>query len=359
MSSSTSSSSRPPPVRDPFGRYLAVLGLLVCLLIAQVWYGNAIADPYWYFGGNRTGGPSYAFKARDAKWNRLHANPPGRFDCLISGSSRAMTLDPNAFEGYRCFNFAAEAATLPESVALAGRFARVAASTRLVIQTVDNFDVEQSACELGRGRLAEWSGERRIRWLERYISIDVLRYARRIARGEARGIGYDARWSPVLDPFTPHQPDWEKLAAALAQGVRTSDQIYTNDCLDAIDELRAHFPEAQLTGYVSPISADLILRMFIEGKLAHHLDGMYEAASRFDSFYDFAIPSELTIRMQDTWDGSHYAPGISAALARTLLGGSGGPGISLEGLSREAYEQLYARAIRQVIDRHAGGHPRR
>ena len=138
MSSSTSSSER---ASQNFGHYLLVLALGAMGLLAQVVVPNVLVDPYWYFGGGHLAGLRYPFSTRDAKINRLSSGLPDH-DCLISGSSRSLTLDPTAFERHRCFNLAVEGATLSESVELASRFARLATPPRLVLQAIDRFAME-------------------------------------------------------------------------------------------------------------------------------------------------------------------------------------------------------------------------
>ena len=321
-------------------------------LLAQVVVPNVLVDPYWYFGGGRLAGLRYPFSTRDAKINRLSSGLPDH-DCLISGSSRSLTLDPTAFERHRCFNLAVEGATLSESVELASRFARLATPPRLVLQAIDRFDLDVESCEAGRRRADARSGERPARWLERYVSTDVLRFSRRVRLGRVEGIGYDAQWRPVLDRHAVYEPRWPELAAVLEAhpGGLVSDRVYTDACLSSVDELRTLFPRALLTGYIPPISTDIVLRMLVEGELETYLMKMHGASRKFDRFYDLGVPSELTIDSKATWDGSHFDPSISPVGATPLEGRETGVGLAVHDLTPEQYAARYRTTLARVIER--------
>jgi hypothetical protein len=352
--SSSTSSSEPVVEARAFARYLAALAVGFVALLAQVVVPNVLIDPFWFFvgSGDPDDAPSYAFETREAKLNRLRATADRGYDCLLSGSSRALTIDPTAFEGHRCFNLAVEGAALPESLALYERAAQIVPSPRLVIQAVDNFDLEADGCGPGRERAARQRAEPRHHWLERYVSLDVLRFSRKSALGRVRGVAHDPDGRPVLDRFEPYQPRWTRLARAVAAGPGALETatVYDNRCVDELAVLRQHFPEAHLTGYISPISADLVLRMHVEGELPEYLAGMHRAARYFDAFYDFGAPSELTFDPSHTWDGSHFEPAISARLARALLGG-GEWALRVDALTLAAYAAEYRRRIDEMIAR--------
>jgi len=335
--------------------YLTVLTSTVLLLLTQLWLPNAWVDPLWFFDGYKGVGPSFAFSTREAKLNRLRTTRERDYDCLVAGSSRALTLDVTAFSGFRCFNLAVEAATLPESLVLFERAAAIVPSPRLVIQTVANFDLERERCEAGLARAAKLHDERAPGWLERYASIDILRFSRKLALGHVRGLGYDDDWRPVLDPFPPHAPRWVALRTALEGGAANGPPAgtYTDACVARLDHLAVLFPDARLIGYVSPISADLVLRMYLERKLAGYLDGVHGAVQHFDAFYDFGAPNELSFDTTVTWDGSHYHPSISQRIADTLLDDEGerDDALRVDTLSLETYHGVYADRLRGVIAR--------
>jgi len=347
VNSSTSSSSQEA---SRSRRYLGVLAIAVAVLAGNVAIPNILTDPYWYFGGGWREGLRYPFMTREAKLNRLQGEETA-YDCLISGSSRALTLDPRAFQNHRCFNLAVEGTTLPESAELAARFAKVIPSPAIIIQSVDRFDFETAACRAGQGKAEAARAQQSAPWFQRYFSPDILRFSRRLTQDRITGIGYDSRWSPVFDRHGTYAPRWATLGAALAahpSGV-PSNREYTRACFSAVDELRRLFPTSQLTGYVSPISADIVLRIFVEGELETYLATIHDIAQRFDAFYDFAFPSALTLGSDATWDGSHFDPSISEPLAATLEGREEGPALPVHRLSKAQYTALYRAKIADLI----------
>ena len=329
-------------------RYLIVLAATVLALQTQVWLPNVWVDPLWYFSGNHAPGPSFALSTREAKLHRLGRAAPGAVDCLIGGSSRALTLDTTAFQRHRCANLAVEAATLPESLAMLERAAETVPSPMLVIQPVDNIDLEEEKCLPGLARAEAQRAERLPGWWERYAALDVLRYSRRMALGHVRGIGYDAQWRPVLDPFAPRTPRWKDFAAALGRVAPSRDR-YTDACIEQLPRLREVFPAARRIGYTSPIAADIAVRMELEGELDRYLAGVHAASRHFDAFHDFSAPSALTLDPTSTWDGSHYHPRISPRVAAVLEEGGGVDALRVDALSFDAYRAEYRRRVEDLI----------
>lgn len=69
--------------------------------------------------------------------------------------------------------------------------------------------------------------------------------------------------------------------------------------------------------------------------------------------YDFAVPSEVTLRVEDTYDGRHYGNAVNARVTRRLAGAEDTFGLRVDGLTLEAYGERYARALRAFEARDA------
>jgi hypothetical protein len=246
--------------------------------------------------------------------NLLQRTLDRNYDCLILGSSRVTGLHAAGFEGQRCFNFALKGAEGPEILAY-GRFAsELGVDPKSVYVGIDDFNfVENKATErrsnpVVSGTASLWRA---------YFSIDVLTFSLMTL----------ADVSP--DPFNYYdaayefrelrEPNWKPVL------VDRPDLKCDPRRIGPFLELRKVFPGARLVAYAPPIApAQQISEIVSRGVLDCELDTFYEIARTYDAFYDFGIPSPLTLDARNTSDGSHFTPQSNDRVVGELQGNASG-----------------------------------
>ncbi|PKQ02417.1 MAG: hypothetical protein CVT73_18470, partial [Alphaproteobacteria bacterium HGW-Alphaproteobacteria-12] len=284
---------------------------LGCLLVFAV---NALVDPLWYFGGNKAGTVNYAFNERLSKMNRFLATQ-SRYDCLIFGDSRVTLLPEDKIEGYRCFNFAFSAGKAAEAVAYARYIQARGVRPRLVVMGVP---ATAFRARIGGTNIPDFikTNDAPTSPFLAYLSIDVLSMSKQTLFGSSPlDRIYDRAFLCHVAPGAPEY-DPAKPIRDLMAGKFTGTQR-----VKLYDEMRSIFPDAELVGYVPPISAWAIKAYADAGWLNDYVEAIHLAAGKFDRFLDYGIPSDMTIDTANSYDGTHYSEAANATIARSLLSG--------------------------------------
>jgi hypothetical protein len=319
-----------------FRRYLCGLVGLVATIAIAVFAVNALVDPLWLYSGNRLTGINFGFNEREAKLNRLLQEPEA-YDCLIFGSSKTTLLDEDWIEGYRCFNLAFSYGLVGEFLEFAGYAARRGVAPRRLIVGIDAFNfVQDEPLETVPPFVltdAPPPGP-----LETYLSIDARRFSLRTLMGRSPLDRYYERdFSPAivaevqsLDPDRRVATEWPEFRAANTEWYRALGRI---------------FPGADLVGYIPPISVLEIESIAAQGRLDSYVGAMYALADVFRPLYDFSIPSSVTVRLDNTYDGAHYDLQTNRRVAEALVGGAPSFGVRVDTMSESSYRRLYEQRL--------------
>lgn len=322
------------PVR--MDRYLRQWAVVTAALVLGALTLNLLVDPLWYGQGNRLTGRNYEFNERVSKAN-LFLQEPGRYDCLILGSSTSTIVHPSLLGPHRCFNAAFSAGVVGEFVAYARWLRAHGARPSLVIVGADfvNFDprVDQRVDVpdfVARGEAPP------PRW-KSYLSLDALLWSVLAVLDQSPyPKSYDARFEVVIRPDAgTFQPEGLRLAPRPIDPARVS----------RFRELREVFPEARFVGWMPPLSAWHVAELERTGTLTDSLRGLHGLTSVFDTVLDFAVPSEVTTSTEHTYDGRHYDNEVNARVTRRLAGAEDTFGVRLEALSFKAYHQRYVEGL--------------
>ncbi len=324
------------------GRYLkAWAGLTLALVLGALGLNLAV-DPLWYGAGNRLTGRNYEFNERVSKAH-LFLQAPERYDCLILGSSTATIVHPSLMAPRHCFNFAFSAGVVGEFVAYARWLRAHGARPSLVIVGADyvNFDpaVDRQVDVpdfVARGALPP---PRR----ESYLSLDALLWSVLAVLDQSPYPKYyDARFEVIVRPdagtFDP-------------EGLSIRPRVLDPARVERFRALRAFFPEARFVAWMPPLSAWHVAELERTGALPDYLRSLHALTTTFDEVYDFALPSEVTGRVEDTYDGRHYGNAVNARVTRRLAGAEDSFGLRVDGLSLEAYGERYTEALRAFTAR--------
>lgn len=314
--------------------YFAALAATVLACAAAVFAVNAAVDPMWYFGGNKVGSVNYAFNERLSKVN-LFLSTQEEYDCVIFGDSRVTLLPEQAIEGYRCFNFAFSAGKAEEAVAYARYIANRGFRPRLVIMGVPAAAFRD---EIGGTNIPPF-----IRKLDdpkpallNYLSVDALSMSWRTLAGESPldrvyTLDFECRIAPGAPLYDPARPVTDMMAGRFTGTQRV--KFY--------DEMREVFPDAELAGYVPPISAWAIDAYEKAGWLPQYVMAIHLASEKFDRFLDFGVPSSLTVDTGNTYDGTHYSEPANRRIAGQLPDGGSSEALDLKQMSAEEALAIY------------------
>jgi hypothetical protein len=325
--------------------YLKTYFRVLTAILVLVGVINLAIDPLWYAQGNRLTGINPPWNERVAKTNQLLQQPPDHWNCLILGTSRTTLFDDTSFQPDRCFNYAFSGAKAEELVT----YATYAQQKGIQPDTVY---VEIEPDELNRKRHPKdfppvsdplplykayfFSGN------SLWLSIKTLLRAYEFARL------YDRNFHVQLADYAPqYQPQLLK------------DHEKPRRCdlsrLRFYEALRDIFPEARFVGFVAPVSGWYVFNeSYSAGLMRCQLAGIHRLSSIFDIVYDFAVPSSLTTRTDNTYDGNHYYPAVLDRLAEVLQQPSAHSDSSTAGLvvsdyTLAGYRQLYSTRLHSFL----------
>ena len=304
--------SRP---RSSVAVYFASMAATMVAVAALCLALNMVVDPVWYVRGNQLTGVNFAFNERMAKLNRLLPRLQ-EYDCLIMGSSRSTLLPAQKIQGHRCFNLAFSGGRAHEFVLFARYLRARGFAPVLLIVGVDGFNF------LGPPRLPNVpdfvrTGDDPPSMLLTYLSLDALDFSIRTLRKKPPNHRYyDGSFTGRIWPRShPYRPP------SINAPFEDPTDVHP-DRAEQYHELRGVFPDARMIGYLPPVSAWLVAQLDRTGDLDRLIVAVHRAARAFDSFYDFAIPSEITWSTTTTYDGSHYSEAVNAGIAAVLDAGA-------------------------------------
>jgi hypothetical protein len=326
----------------------ALVSVLACLAVLAF---NSLVDPLWHFHGNLFTGKNFAFNERQSKLNLLLQDPTS-YDCLIFGSSRSTLLPVAALAPYRCFNLAFSGGQVEEFVAFARYLKNAGLHPRYVVVAVDGFNFLESGRDAPSIPNYVELMHAPPSFLGTYLSMDALRLSLRAVTGDSPLPRYydrhfDARISGDAPAFNPaHGLEGEGLRRPDARARHNLRYVPANAARYA--QLAAIFPDALTVAYVPPISAWHVAKMDNNGVLPSYIDTLYATAAHFPVFIDFSMPSPITWRTDNTYDGSHYLPEVNSSIAHALLAGSPQAwGVDPKTISADAYRLRYRSALDQ------------
>lgn len=315
-------------------RYLLILMTTIAVCMAGAFSFNVLVDPLWYFKGNQLGQVNYAFNERLTKINRLEPHL-SRYDCVIFGDSRITLLPEQKIEGHRCFNLAFSAGKGEEFLAYAQYLQARGFAPKLVIV---GLSISEYRAHVGGPNIPDFISSRTPPpgALPQYLSIDTLDYSWRTLFGKSpidRVYDRDfhchvAAGATHYDPAVPIRD--------LKSGPFTGLER-----IELMRQLRATFPQARWVGYTPPISAWAIAAYRDMDWLGDYTHAIHAVSHVFDTYYDFSVPSDMTVEPANTYDGTHYSESANAAIAASISSGAPGQALDLKAMDERQMMAIY------------------
>lgn len=323
-------------------RYLIKLAVTTVVLSSMVLFINLFVDPLWYVQGNQFFSENYSFNERLSKVN-LYLKAPEMFNCVLFGSSRTTLLDATKINSHRCYNFSYSDGSPLEFVDYA-RYIRVLGRTPdLVIVGIDGRDFSRDTLS---NRTPDFvlalDHPPNVLWT--YLSIDAfLLSVRTLLRDTPRARYYTSNF---IGDVLQDAPIFIPPTCFSKEGY---GKPYTLENERYFITLRSIFPEAEFVGYVTPVSAWDMLAPYQDNSLPTYLETIYRLSGLFDKFYDFSVPSSITKRAQNTYDGHHYSRAVNDRVAAIIDGSGPDFGISLHDRSYVEYKMEFDRAMHAFV----------
>jgi len=332
-----------------FRRHLLQVMAVVVTLCGSVVLLNLFVDPLWYWHGNQITGRNFPFNERLARVNLL-LQDPAHYDCLLFGSSRVGLFDQSRIENHRCFNVTFSSGSIVEFLDYAGYLVDLGVQPELVIVGVDDYnflpELKQPPATPDFVRRHEPPPSALLSYLSlgatRLSLLTLLQQSDESRYYDERIVGHVLESAPQFVP-----PETLPAPAKSSTFDPHRAALY--------GRLRGYFPDAAFWGYVPPISAwDVAGERYAAGFLDAYLEAIAATAAYFDEFYDFSVPSPMTERTDNSYDGSHYFPWVNAIIAERLqAGGTAVPpdgfGLPVHALTPQAYRAAYMARFRHFL----------
>ncbi len=306
--------------RRSLWHYLALLVGTVVVLAGLCLGANMLVDPLWYFRGNVITGVNFPFNERLAKINRLLPRL-AEFDCLILGSSTSALLPEARIPGHHCYNMGFSSGVVSELLLYARYLQARNFRPKLLIVGVDEFNFEGPTVAPDVPDFINTGEDPPSFWYS-YLSLDALDFSYRTLRFDYphRRL-FDREWRSHI---IPRHRAFRAPSRLIAQ---QAPPEFHAERAELYIELRRIFPDTRAIAFVAPTAAWTIAQLELDGRLDAYLEALHHAASAFDTFVDFSIPSEITVSTTNTFDGLHYFDDVNDRVAAALVAGHGAPGV--------------------------------
>ncbi|MEN8447325.1 MAG: hypothetical protein ABG776_20195, partial [Cyanobacteria bacterium J06555_13] len=308
--------------------YLKTYFKVLCLCLFIIGLINFSVDPLWLHGGNRVTGINLPSNERITKTNLLLQSTPQDYDCFLFGTSRLTLMNSTALKGNTCFNYAFSAGKPEEFLNYARYIKANGFEPDKVYVEIIHTPAAREGYPIEKAGFIETVSEMASEGSVNAFSSDLKPYF----------FSLDTLWSslksvllkyPVLGHIVVKNPyprlydhDFHAFVSKTAPVYEPTlvEKREQQQCDRAdpkqLNEFRALFPDAELVGFVAPLSAWRIYnRSYAKNIMNCQLEGIHQAAQYFDRAYDFSIPSPMTTRTDNTYDGNHYYPAVFETVA--------------------------------------------
>lgn len=320
--------------------YLRTYFSILIIFLSGTLAINWLVDPLWFNQGNRLSNRNFPFDERDSKTRLLSNVDTSQYDCIIFGSSRATLLRESNFSPETCFNYAFSGGKAEEFLHYAKYAKAQQLDPKVVYIGIDamNFKTDEKTVDTEPVNLPPL--------YRAYLSIDVLRFSlRALIKDDLWPRYYDSERAfevAVRENLPPYEPEFE---------IEHSSYTCNSDRVDVYREIVAEFPEAQIIGFVPPVSAwHVVNRFYYYGNLMDcYFDALDQLSNEFDALYDFSAPSVVTQDPNNSYDSNHYYPAIQNQIADMIQGASLTFGMDVKGSTVERYRSDYLNAVETFL----------
>ena len=320
-------------------KYLSLYFFVFLVSTLGTLFVNALVDPLWYFKGNRFSHRNFPFDERGSKTQLFLKTKDQNYDCILFGSSRVTLLRESLFEENNCFNYAFSAGSASEFLQYANYISDQGVTPNKVYIGIDGSNFKPGLTQTDQSVTT-------LPVYRAYLSFDVLLFSLRILSGRYEGPRYynsERNFeSGVVTTLPDYQPKFR---------VRRSSVACDPSRIDIYRQIQQEFPEAEVVGFVPPISAwHLVNNLYHYGDLMDcYFSVVHQLAQEFETVYDFSIPSDITQNPANSYNGGHYYPDTQEKVAYIIQGRSEEFGVDVSQYSETEYRRLYLSSVEQFL----------
>lgn len=331
--------------------YLNTYFKVLITIILAIGLLNYLVDPLWYHAGNWLTSINPPWNERVAKTN-LYLQHPEQYNCLIFGTSRATLIHTEAFKQHKCFNYSFSGGKIEEIVSYADYIKQKGTKPAIVYVEVEPSKLNESSED---SYLTAKDIQPAPLYQTYFFSMNTLFLSLKTVLGlydysRLYNQDFQITLSQEIPEYEPELIEPEELEEAKDWEECKLERV------KSYQVLKQKFPDAEFVGFVAPISAWRVFNaMYAEGLLKCQLAGAHQIASLFNHFYDFAIPSPITTRTDNTYDGNHYYPQVFQEVARTLEGQVSTFGVDVKQYPLAEYQNLYLNRLQQFLQQIGAG----
>lgn len=321
--------------------YLKIYFTLLLVIVLTIGVFNCVVDPLWYGKGNRLTGVNPPWNERIAKTNLLLQNPKA-YDCLLLGTSRSTLLNTAFLQNNRCFNYSFSGGKLEELVNYAEYIQQKHLNPTKVYVEIEPSSLNRRSQPREFTKVTDpapfyetYFFSLNTFWLSLKTVLGLYPHTRL----------YNQSFQVQLSEDTP---DYEPEFSVENKDHKGCDPKR----VEFYQRLKQIFPEASLVGFVAPVSAWRVYNtQYANGLLECQLNGIHQLSAFFDAVYDFSIPSALTEKTDNTYDGNHYYPAVFQTVAAVLEGRQSEFGLNVDQYALNEYKARYKSGIRAFLAR--------
>ena len=175
------------------------------------------------------------------------------------------------------------------------------------------------------------------------FSSDNLNFSIRAIRGDYNlPRYYDGEFQvQVIDNAPEYKP---KLSKSISKETCNLSRV------DYYKKLRNIFPQAEFISYVPPVSAwSVFNNSYSRGLMNCQLEAIHQVSQFFDTTYDFSYPSSVTMKTENTYDGSHFYLEVNDQIAEILEGKQSDFGIRVDRMNLDEYQEFYRKQLKEFL----------
>lgn len=319
-------------------KYLLTLFKIVFFVVFLMFLINILIDPLWYFYGNKLFNENYSFNERFSKVNQ-YLKKSQEYDCVLFGSSRVTLLNSNDINEYNCFNFSFSDGTPNEYVEYAKYVKKYGGNLNRAIVGIDMRFFSRENKETFVPDFVK-SLDYPPNFIKSYLSLNSIDFSiRTLFRNAPQYRYYNAQ---LIGDVLPGTKGYQPPPCFTLEGFGIP---YNPDKIQYLEDIKSILQAKSFTGYVAPISAWDMMPLLEDGQLDSYLYLVYTLAKTFDQFYDFSIPSVMTERTDNNYDGHHYTPRANNVVIEALNGQKGSTGLAVHEMNYADYQRAFKAAM--------------
>ncbi|MFK2826359.1 hypothetical protein QYG89_11910 [Bacillus sp. B190/17] len=310
--------------------FIVIFFLPVIVILSGMAAFNFYIDPYWTYDLNhRYNDHQLAVDEREQKTNRIYFQDFS-YDTIILGSSRTTYVNQNAFKGMKAFNYAVNNMSIREY----DTFLQFAEENnqQKVKRAIIGIDFFKSSIQESEQAVSLKNYEAKVQQpfyrARNLISLDIFRYSLKNFQMSKNNEVSELRVYNRYNVAHAKQTDAaERLANTEEKIERFRDEFYGKNYQynprykEYLTIFKKRHPDVEFIIFTTPISTKLFQTMIEEGQLDDYERWLRDVTDVFGGVYNFMYPNEVTLDLDNYFDGHHFYPHVGDKIAKRILQG--------------------------------------